>query len=69
MKTETTPTGLDEWVELIRAQEMPIFDDTAHKVIAFADDELAPISELAGVILRDASLTARVLKLANSILL
>jgi HD-like signal output (HDOD) protein len=67
LKTETAPTGLDEWVELIREQEMPIFDDTAHKVIAFADDELAPISELAGVILRDASLTARVLKLANSI--
>lgn len=67
MKTETSPKSLDEWVELIRQEEMPIFDDTAQKVIAFADDELAPISELAGVILHDASLTARVLKLANSI--
>ncbi len=58
---------MNEWVELIRQREMPIFDSTVHQVIAFASDDLAPISELAGVILSDASLTARVLKLANSI--
>jgi HD-like signal output (HDOD) protein len=67
LNTEAIPKNLDEWVELIRQREMPIFDHTVHQVIAFADDDLAPISELAGVILRDASLTTRVLKLANSI--
>lgn len=67
MKTETAPTNLDEWVALICEQEMPVFDMTARKVIAFTNDELAPISELANVILRDAALTARVLKLANSV--
>lgn len=68
MNTETSPKrSLDEWVDLIRQREMPIFDNTVQKIIAFADNDLAPISELAGVVLRDASLTARVLKLANSI--
>ncbi|MBV5309204.1 HDOD domain-containing protein [Chromatium okenii] len=67
MKIETAPKNLDEWVALICEQEMPVFDMTARKVIAFTSDELAPISELANVILRDAALTARVLKLANSV--
>ncbi|MBK1694418.1 histidine kinase [Chromatium weissei] len=67
MNTETAPKNLDEWVALICEQEMPVFDMTARKVIAFTSNELAPISELANVILRDAALTARVLKLANSV--
>ncbi len=63
----TTPNNIEEWVALLCEQEMPVFDMTARKVIAFTSDELAPISALANVILCDASLTARVLKLANSI--
>ncbi|MBK1722796.1 histidine kinase [Thiocystis violacea] len=61
-------TSLDEWLELVRSQNMPIFDHTVQRVIAVAGNDLAPMSELAGVILQDASMTARVLKLANSIL-
>jgi HD-like signal output (HDOD) protein len=68
MTTEIVPAkNLNEWVALICEHEMPVFDMTVHKVIAFANDEFAPISALASVILCDASLTARVLKLANSI--
>ncbi|MBK1640822.1 histidine kinase [Chromatium okenii] len=68
MNTEiTTPKNIEEWVALICEREMPVFDMTARKVIAFTGDDLAPISALANVILCDASLTARVLKLANSI--
>lgn len=70
MKTEETaspPRKLDDWVELIREQEMPIFDGTVQQVLAVSQDDLAPASELARVVLQDASLTARVLKLANSV--
>lgn len=46
---------------------MPIFDSTVRQVIALTQDDLAPISELARIVLQDASLTTRVLRLANSI--
>jgi HD-like signal output (HDOD) protein len=65
-RTTRKPT-LDDWVELIRRQNMPVFDATVQQIINLSRDDQAPIAELAGVILRDASLTARVLKLANSI--
>lgn len=68
MNSEMIPAkNLNEWVALICEHEMPVFDTTVRKVIAFTSDDLAPISALASVILCDASLTARVLKLANSI--
>lgn len=62
-----TKSSLDDWLDLIRRQEMPIFDQTARRVIALSGDDMAPMSELAGVILQDVSMTARALKLANSI--
>ncbi|EXJ15681.1 HDOD domain-containing protein [Imhoffiella purpurea] len=60
-------TKLEEWMELIRRQNMPIFDSTARRIIAISRDDTAPMSDLAGIILNDPSFTARVLKLANSI--
>jgi HD-like signal output (HDOD) protein len=69
--TVTTPAPLPdklrEWVDLIRNEEMPIFDHTVHKVLAVSRDELAPASELAQVVLQDVTLMTRVLKLANSV--
>lgn len=59
-------TELDEWVERIRDREMPIFGRTARNVMSVTEDENAPAAALAKVILEDASMTARVLKLANS---
>lgn len=68
MNTPTTqPNRLDDWLEIIRGQNLPIFDSTVQKIVAVSRDESAPMSELAGVILQDPALTARVLKLANSI--
>ena len=46
---------------------MPIFDNTVQQVITVSQNDLAPISDLAGIVLQDPSLTARVLKLANSV--
>lgn len=57
---------LSRWIALIRDQEMPIFGYTVQQVVNVAEDDEAPASDLARVVLQDASMTARVLKLANS---
>ena len=62
----TEKKGLQAWVRHIRDQEMPIFGHTVQQVVNVAEDEEAPASRLARVILQDASMTARVLKVANS---
>ncbi len=58
---------LDQWVSLIRDQEMPIFGHTVQSIVSVAEDDEAPAAQLASTVLKDASMTARVLKLANSI--
>lgn len=63
----TKRSSLDDWVRRISEQEMPIFGHTVQQVVSVAEDENAPTAALARVILQDASMTARVLKLANSV--
>jgi len=60
-------SSLDEWVRRISEEEMPIFGHTVQQVMSVAEDENAPTAALARVILQDASMTARVLKLANTV--
>lgn len=60
-------SSLDEWVRRISEEEMPIFGHTVQQVVSVAENENASTAELARVILQDASMTARVLKLANSV--
>ncbi len=59
--------SLDEWVRRISEEEMPIFGHTVQQVVSVSEDDGAPTADLARVILQDASMTARVLKLANSV--
>ncbi len=59
--------SLEDWVRRISDEEMPIFGHTVQQVVSVAEDEDAPTADLARVILQDASMTARVLKLANSV--
>ncbi|MEW6646672.1 MAG: HDOD domain-containing protein [Pseudomonadota bacterium] len=65
--TTAAHSSLDEWVRRISEEEMPIFGHTVQQVVSVAEDENAPTAALARVILQDASMTARVLKLANSV--
>jgi HD-like signal output (HDOD) protein len=58
---------LDFWVSKLSNQEMPILSRTVSYVTGFSQNDKGSISELAQGILGDASLTAKVLKLANSI--
>jgi HD-like signal output (HDOD) protein len=68
MMSSDKPSPLEQWVERIRAQELPVFNATAQKVAAVAFDERASVSALASIVLQDAALTAKVLRLINSVI-
>ena len=54
------------WIERIRGREMPVFARTVAALRHIIGDERASASALAQVILKDAPMTAKVLRLANS---
>ena len=58
---------LTRWARRVSEDEMPIFGRTVQQVVSVAEDDEAPVAQLARVVLEDASMTARVLKLANTI--
>ncbi len=60
------PHGIEEWVEWLSRQKMPIFSHTARKIHASMDNKQVGAQELSRIILQDPSLTARILKLSNS---
>lgn len=60
------PRTPQDWVLRIREQEMPAFGATVLAVQRVTGDEQASAGRLAQVILQDAALTTKVLKLANS---
>jgi HD-like signal output (HDOD) protein len=62
-----TAKDLDSWVSRLRDQEMPILSRTVRYVAKYSQDHKSSISELAQGILSDASLTAKVLRIANSV--
>ncbi|MCB1916818.1 MAG: HDOD domain-containing protein [Rhodocyclaceae bacterium] len=60
------PEGAGGWVQRIAQQDMPAFGVTVDGVRCVTDDESASAARLSQVILQDAAMTAKVLKLANS---
>lgn len=60
------PVNAAGWVERIREEEMPALGATVALVQSVTNDEKASTAKLAQVILQDAAMTAKVLKLANS---
>ncbi|MGH8550595.1 MAG: HDOD domain-containing protein [Methylococcales bacterium] len=66
---ETKPQGprsIEEWVEWLSKQKMPIFSHTARQVHKSMDNKQVGAPELSKIILQDPALTARILKLSNS---
>lgn len=63
---ERQPENATEWVAHIRERDMPAFGATVTAVRNVTGDERASASRLAQVILQDAALTTKVLKLSNS---
>ena len=57
---------LDNWIERISENELPIFKYTVNAINDVVSKDVTSTSDLSQIILRDANLTARVLRLANS---
>ncbi|OUS13815.1 hypothetical protein A9Q89_02245 [Gammaproteobacteria bacterium 53_120_T64] len=58
--------NLEKWVRRLSEQEMPVFKHSVTAIGHVTQSDESSGSELAQVVLQDAGLTARILKLANS---
>lgn len=63
---ERPPASVSAWITHIRERDMPAFGATVSAVRNVTGDDRSSASRLAQVILQDAALTTKVLKLANS---
>lgn len=60
--------GLDAWLDRIRERELPIFGRTAEQIRELTENDKAAVSQLAEAILRDPGMTAKLLRIANSVI-
>ncbi|MBK9575727.1 MAG: HDOD domain-containing protein [Fibrobacterota bacterium] len=63
---EQPPSPMDEWVRRLCEEEMPVFAQTIGEINKILGKEEYSSLALARVVLQDPSMTAKVLKLANS---
>ena len=66
MNSESKPQ-VESWIKRITESEMPIFGRTVQEVVSVSEDDVSSAFQLGQVVLKDAAMTARVLKLANSV--
>jgi len=59
-------SDLENWVKYIGSQTLPVFNSTIQRVIKLTTEETSTSKELADMIMQDASLTSRVIQVANS---
>jgi len=64
---EQTPHNLAQWIEYLNEEDMPIFAHTAQRLAEIAEHPATSVGDFAQVILQDSAMTARVLRLANSV--
>jgi len=60
------PKNLTGWVNLLGESGMPVFAHTAGDISKVSDSEESSAAELARVVLQDAAMTAKLLRVANS---
>ena len=58
--------NLETWVKYIGNRTLPVFNSTIQKVIKLTTEDNSSNKQLADVIMQDASLTSRVIQVANS---
>ncbi|OUR81567.1 hypothetical protein A9Q82_09290 [Cycloclasticus sp. 46_120_T64] len=58
---------IDSWVKRLTDSQMPIFGRTVQEIVNVSEKETSSALHLGQVVLKDASMTARILKLANSV--
>lgn len=64
---DTEPTSLESWTHTLHDREMPIFSSTTQKIQALINEDKKSASDLANIIMHDPNLSAKVLKISNSI--
>jgi len=65
-RSRADPTGLSGWVQKLGESGMPVFAHTARDISHVSDSRESSAAELARVVLQDAAMTARLLRVANS---
>lgn len=60
------PKGLSGWVEKLGDSGMPVFAHTAKDIAQISNSQETSAAELARVVLQDAAMTAKLLRVANS---
>jgi HD-like signal output (HDOD) protein len=60
------PRSLDAWVQKLGESGMPVFAHTARDISQVSDSRESSAAELARVVLQDAAMTAKLLRVANS---
>lgn len=59
--------GLDAWLHCLAEQELPTLNAVVREICEVSQNERSRAEDLTKIILRDANLTSRVLKIANSV--
>ncbi len=59
--------GLDAWIRVLSDQELPTLNSVVRDICELSDNDECRADDLTKIILRDADLTSKVLKIANSI--
>jgi hypothetical protein len=59
--------GLEAWLHSLAEQDLPTFNSVVREICEASKSELSRSEDLSKIILRDANLTSRVLKIANSV--
>lgn len=67
MSSASAPGTIEGWVRRLGDEEFPLFAHTARTIASMSGSDNTPASDLAQVILRDNAMTARLLKMANSV--
>ncbi|WP_331344976.1 HDOD domain-containing protein [Cellvibrio sp. UBA7661] len=63
----TSPRGLQEWMDTLAEQELPTLNAVVREICELSENERCRAEDLTKIILRDADLTSKVLKIANSV--
>ncbi|MDC9728298.1 MAG: HDOD domain-containing protein [Methyloprofundus sp.] len=64
---DTEPTNLESWTHTLHDREMPIFSSTTQKIQALINEDKKSAKDLAEIIMHDPNLSAKVLKISNTI--
>ncbi|SDR72682.1 HD-like signal output (HDOD) domain, no enzymatic activity [Halopseudomonas xinjiangensis] len=65
--SDTGTRGLQQWITRLHKAELPAMSVVVHDLLRLSQSETASVRQLADVLLRDASLTSKVLRVSNSV--